>query len=80
MANVILIARALIALANILPFASALLDQIVSLWQEQQIKKVEGIKKERAKQVKAITNAISKASTNEDRKQLSIILSNYING
>lgn len=74
MANVLTIAKALIALADIIPFARALFDKLTELWVDQRIKEIDGVKIGRAEKRKALTNALKGAKTNEERMAISIML------
>lgn len=78
MGNLTLILNSIIALAKILPFLSSFMDSLTELWADNQIKKFEGEKAKLVEKRTALMNAIRDAKTDEDRKALSIMLSDLI--
>jgi hypothetical protein len=77
MSSILTIAKALIALANILPFARGLFDRLTELWIDQKIKDIDEIKSDNAKKRKTILEAIKRAENDEQRKELSKLLADY---
>jgi len=77
--NVLTIAKALIALADIIPSVRALFDKLTELWIDQKIKDIDEIKSDNAKKRKTILDAIKRAENDEQRKNLSVLLADYSN-
>jgi hypothetical protein len=75
MSSVLTIAKALIALADVIPFARMLFDQITDLWLERNLKGVENAKIDKQKKRKALIKALKmEGVTNEDRMAYSVML------
>lgn len=74
MANLTLIVKGLIALADIIPVARVLFDKLTDLWIDQRIKDIDKVKIGRKEKRTALMNALKEAKTNEERMAISIML------
>ena len=64
----------IIAVATAIPIVNSWIEKIFGLWATYQIGKIKGPMLEISKQRKALMNSISKASNDEERAVLSVVL------
>jgi len=71
---------AIIAIADIFKIAKSFLDLLTEKWIDKKILDIDDVIVDHQKKRDVILNQMSKASTNEERKILSLIHADYING
>ena len=77
--NITAIFTGIVAIAKAVPVIASYLDKFYELYIDSQISKIDKYRIEKRDKIKALMKAIIKATTDEERKALSIILNNVNN-